>query len=125
MIADDHRSSHDRTSRLLVVDDHPDTIEILSVLLQMLGHETRSAMRGREALRTAFEFKPDLILLDIGLPDLNGYEVVRALRADARTAGCFIVAVTAWCRPRDVTHAKEAGSTRTTSSRSTSRAFAT
>ena len=95
--------------RVLVVDDHPDTTEVLGVMFQVLGYETRGELRGRDALRAAREFEPDLILLDIGLPDLSGYEVVNALRDDARTRERFIVAVTGWGRPQDVLHAKQAG----------------
>lgn len=87
--------------RVLVVDDHPDTVEVLSVLFHMLGHEARYALRGREALHLTRELDPDLILLDLGLPDITGYEVVRALRADARRPDRYIAAVTGQCRPTD------------------------
>ncbi len=95
--------------RVLVVDDHPDTAEVLSVLLHMLGHEARCALRGRDALQLARELDPDLVLLDIGLPDITGYEVVRALRADHRRPARFIAAVTGHCMPKDVTRAAQAG----------------
>ena len=95
--------------RVLVVDDHPDTAEVLSVLFQMLGHETRAALRGREALQLAREQDPDLVLLDIGLPDITGYEVVRALRADARRPDRFIAAMTGLTRPTDISRALTAG----------------
>lgn len=95
--------------RVLVVDDHPDTAEVLSVLFQMLGHATRCALRGRDALRLARELDPHLILLDIGLPDITGYEVVRALRAEPRNPGRYIAAVTGHCRPADVSRATSVG----------------
>jgi CheY-like chemotaxis protein len=95
--------------RVLIVDDHPDTAEVLSVLFHMLGHETRSALRGRDALQLAREIDPDLILLDIGLPDITGYEVVRALRSDSRRPDRYIAAVTGHCRPADVSRAVLAG----------------
>jgi CheY-like chemotaxis protein len=95
--------------RVLVVDDHPDTAEVLSVLFHMLGHEARAAVRGRDALRIAREMDPDLILLDIGLPDITGYEVVRALRADARRPERFIAAVTGHGLPKDISRAEQAG----------------
>jgi CheY-like chemotaxis protein len=95
--------------RVLVVDDHPDTAEVLAVLFHMLGHEARCALRGRDALQIARELDPDLILLDIGLPDITGYEVIRALRADARRPARYIAAVTGHCHPKDVSRATQAG----------------
>jgi two-component system, sensor histidine kinase len=98
-----------RSYRVLVVDDHPDTAEVLSTLFHMLGHETRSARRGREALELAQANDFDVILLDIGLPDLSGYDVVRELRADPRNPDRYITAVTGHCRPSDVSRAVLAG----------------
>lgn len=95
--------------RVLVVDDHPDTAEVLSVLFQMLGHETHSALRGRDALQIAHELDPDVILLDIGLPDMTGYEVVRALRSDTGRQSRFIAAVTGHGRPSDIARTAMAG----------------
>jgi CheY-like chemotaxis protein len=95
--------------RVLIVDDHPDTAEVLAVLFHMLGHEARCALRGRDALQLAREIDPDLILLDIGLPDITGYEVVRALRADQRRPERFIAAVTGHCLPKDVSRSTQAG----------------
>ncbi|HWO17996.1 MAG TPA: response regulator [Kofleriaceae bacterium] len=98
-----------RSYRVLVVDDHPDTAEVLSVLFKMLGHETRSSRRGREALELAREHDFDLILLDIGLPDLSGYEVVRELRADPRRPDRYITAVTGHGRPSDIARSVHEG----------------
>jgi CheY-like chemotaxis protein len=95
--------------RVLVVDDHPDAAEVISVFFEMLGHVTRCALRGRDALQLARELDPHLILLDIGLPDLTGYEVVRALRAEQRTSARYVAAVTGHCRPADVSRAISAG----------------
>jgi CheY-like chemotaxis protein len=95
--------------RVLVVDDHPDTAEVLSVLFQMLGHETHCALRGKDALQLARELDPDLILLDIGLPDISGYDVIRALRADPQRPARFIAAVTGLTRPSDISRAVTAG----------------
>ena len=95
--------------RVLVVDDHPDTAEVLSVLFQMLGHETHCALRGRDALWIARELDPHVILLDIGLPDITGYDVLRSLRADAGRPSRFIAAVTGHGRPSDISRAVTAG----------------
>jgi len=101
--------AHAESARVLIVDDHPDTAEVLSVIFTMLGHETRSAPRGREALRTARSFDPTLVMLDIGLPDISGYEVVNALRAANNGGDRYIVAVTGWSRKDDIEKAKQAG----------------
>jgi DNA-binding response OmpR family regulator len=99
----------DHTRRVLIVDDQPDTTAILTVLFTMLGHDTRSAHRGRHAIRLARDFGPDLILLDIGLPDISGYEVVRALRTNATRPDRVIAAVTGRSQYRDLERAIEAG----------------
>lgn len=99
----------DDAHRVLIVDDHPDTAEILAVMFELLGHETRSAPRGREALRTARSFDPALVVLDIGLPDISGYEVVNALRAATNGQDRYIVAVTGWSGRDDIEKAKRAG----------------
>jgi DNA-binding response OmpR family regulator len=108
-VMDGAQSSVGGVRRVLVVDDHPDTTEILSIVFTMLGCEAVSTSRGREALRLAREFDPELILLDIGLPDINGFEVVHALRAESRGTDRFIVAVTGWSRPQDIARAKQTG----------------
>lgn len=95
--------------RVLVVDDHHDTAEVLSVMLEMLGHEPRCAHRGHEAIATAREWDPDLVLLDIGLPDLSGHQVAQALRSDPTTARCDIIAVTCWDNPDDIARSMSAG----------------
>ena len=65
--------------RVLVVDDNVDSAESLNVLLKLAGNETRAAYDGLEALEAAAQFRPNVILLDIGLPELNGYEVARTI----------------------------------------------
>ena len=66
--------------RILVVDDHPSSAEVLSLLLRRLGHEVETANDGNAALGVAERFKPEIALLDLVLPDMDGYEVSRRLR---------------------------------------------
>jgi CheY-like chemotaxis protein len=66
--------------RVLVVDDCPDTVWCLASLARMWGHDARTACDGETALRVAAEFKPDVVLVDLGLPGLDGFEVTRRLR---------------------------------------------
>jgi two-component system OmpR family response regulator len=70
--------------RLLVVDDEPTIVSLLSASLRFVGFDVRTAASGSEALRVAADFKPELLVLDVMLPDYDGFEVVRRLRADGR-----------------------------------------
>lgn len=97
-----------RPLRVLIVDDHVDTTDALCVLFSVLGEDLRSARTGAEALRAAREYEPDLVLLDIGLPDINGYELTRMLRLKHGTVP-YIVAITGWCRDEDRARAFAAG----------------
>ena len=95
--------------RVLVVDDNVDAAATLEVLLKSLGHETRMAHDGARALDIAREFRPEVILLDIGMPGLDGYEVARRLRAMNHGQNFCIVAITGWGQDADRTRTKEAG----------------
>ena len=95
--------------RVLVVDDCPDTTESLRILLDLWGHEVRTAHSGAEALGLAPALLPEVILLDIGLPGLDGYEVARRLRRLPGLADAFVIAVTGYSREQDLARAREAG----------------
>jgi len=94
---------------VLVVDDNPLNLELVHDVLSAAGFTVRQACSGEEALRSARELQPDLILLDIGLPGMDGYAAVRALRADPATRGILAVALTAFAMPEDEARAREAG----------------
>ena len=98
-----------RPRRVLVVDDNSDAAAMLDMLLRSLGHEARVAHDGLAALRVAEEFQPDVVLLDIGMPGLDGYEVARRLRTLARERPLRIVAVTGWGQDADRQRSREAG----------------
>jgi PAS domain S-box-containing protein len=95
--------------RILVVDDNRDAAESLETLLQLWGHETRSAHDGPQALAVAAEFWPEIVLLDIGLPGMDGYEVARQMRALPGGERALIVAVTGYGRSSDRLKSQEAG----------------
>ena len=95
--------------RILVADDNKDAAESLAMLLEMAGHEVRVAHLGRAALSLAQVFRPDTALLDIGMPDISGYEVARALRAEPWAANILLVALTGWGQESDRRRALEAG----------------
>lgn len=81
--------------RLLVVDDYEDGREMLAELLRVRGFDVATAGSGREAVDAARAAPPDLVLLDLTLPDIDGFEVARRLRADPLTAGVHVVMLTA------------------------------
>jgi len=95
--------------RILVVDDNVDAALTLDLLLRSLGHESRVAHEGARALEIAREFRPEVILLDIGMPGMDGYEVARRLRGMNHGLTFRIVAVTGWGQEADRARAKEAG----------------
>jgi len=95
--------------RILVVDDNVDSAESLTVLLGLTGNETRTAYDGLEALEEAASFRPDVILLDIGLPELNGYDVARKIREQSWGEKMTLVALTGWGQDEDRRRSKEAG----------------
>jgi DNA-binding response OmpR family regulator len=94
--------------RVLVVDDNADAADSLAMLLQVRGDDVRVAYDGEQALFAEQEFKPDVLLLDIGMPKLSGYDVARRVR-DARGGEVFIVAITGWGQEEDRQRAREAG----------------
>ncbi len=94
--------------RILVVDDNVDAARSLAMMLKILGHQVLLSHDGPEALATALREKPDVILLDIGLPGMNGYEVCRSLRQQGMTAQ-LIVAITGYSQDKDRQVAAEAG----------------
>ena len=95
--------------RILVVDDNLDAAETLAMLLAAEGNETRTANDGLEALDVAAAFKPDVVLLDIGLPKLNGHEVCRRIRQQAWSKNTVVIALTGWGQDEDKRRTREAG----------------
>jgi CheY-like chemotaxis protein len=95
--------------RVLLVDDNVDGADSLAALVRLAGHDTRVAHDGPGALEAAAAFRPQVVVLDIGLPGLTGYEVARRLRADPDLAGASLVAVTGYGRDEDRERAREAG----------------
>ena len=95
--------------RILLVDDNEDASVSMAELLQLCGYEVRTAANGAEALRLAAEFEPQLVLSDIGLPGMNGYELAQALRQEAGGRRIALAAVTGYGQSGDRARAAEAG----------------
>jgi CheY-like chemotaxis protein len=95
--------------RILVVDDNRDSAISLGMMLSLMGNEIRTAHDGLEAVEKAAAFRPDVMLLDIGLPKLNGYDVCRHVREQPWGKGMFIVALTGWGQEEYKRRSSEAG----------------
>jgi signal transduction histidine kinase/CheY-like chemotaxis protein len=98
-----------KSLRVLVVDDSVDAAKMCSMLLRAWGHETRIAHNGPDALERATGFHPHVILCDIGLPNMDGYEVARHIRQNPHLEGVMLVAVTGYGQDSDRQRSKEAG----------------
>jgi CheY-like chemotaxis protein len=95
--------------RVLVVDDNQDVALPMARWMRQLGHEVRVALDGPAAIQLADEFRPEVVLLDIGMPNMNGYEVARALRSISWGRDLVLVAVTGWGQEDDQRRSAEAG----------------
>ena len=95
--------------RILIADDNPSNADLLDAHLDGQGYDTKLVFNGEDALAAAREWKPDLILLDVMMPKLSGFEVCRRLRADPATKGVSVLMVTALDQATDVETAVDAG----------------
>ena len=98
-----------RRRKVLLADDNRDAAESLSMLLELEGHEVQVAHLGRDAVSLAQEFRPDTAVLDIGMPDLSGYEVAEILRREPWAANLQLIALTGWGQDHDRRRALDAG----------------
>ena len=99
----------DTPRRMLIVDDNEDSARSMATIQRLRGHETRTAFTGPDAVAAAAEFLPEVVLLDIGLPGMDGYEVVRHLREMPALAGVFVVAMSGYGSAEDIAQARAAG----------------
>ena len=95
--------------RILVVDDNVDSLESTATLLGLMGHAVETAVDGLDAIRAAGEFRPDVILMDIGLPKLDGHGATRHIRSQPWGRSMVIIAVTGWGQESDRAQSKAAG----------------
>jgi len=95
--------------RVLVTDDNEDAAESLARMLRMMGHEVRTACDGERCIAACEEFRPDVVLLDIGMPNMNGYDAARIIRSRPWGSEVLIVALTGWGQEEDRRRAREAG----------------
>jgi PAS domain S-box-containing protein len=105
----DHQNGHPASRRVLIVDDNRDAARMMSVMLSMAGFTCHSVFDGPSALRAAVEFDPHVVVLDLGMPGMDGLEVARRLRAEDRYNAVLLVAVTGWDKEEDRRLTQEAG----------------
>ncbi len=103
------KTTQTRTRRILVIDDNKDAANMLASVLALDGHEVRAVYSGIEGLSEAGTFHPDLVLCDIGLPELDGYQVASRFRADPELGEVYLVALTGYAMPEDRERAIQAG----------------
>jgi PAS domain S-box-containing protein len=103
------RADQGATRRILVVDDNIDSLQSLTEVLEQLGHEVRAAPDGETALELARQFRPQVMLVDIGLPGMNGYDLARALRRTPELEQATLVALTGYGREEDRRASLDAG----------------
>ena len=89
------RPQFEASRRVLVVEDDLDSVHSMAVLIKMMGHQCQFAINGFAALEIARQFRPDIILLDIGLPDFKGYEIAKQLKWEPGLEATHIIAITA------------------------------
>jgi CheY-like chemotaxis protein len=94
---------------VLVVDDNEDVAESTAVLLRLWGHEVQTVHDGPSALKAAHDFHPEMVLLDIGLPEMTGHEVARRLRSEPEFTSVVLVAMTGYGQEDDKRQSQEAG----------------
>jgi PleD family two-component response regulator len=98
-----------RAPRVLIADDNPQGVELLEAYLSETDYEVQTASDGEETLRKVAQWQPDLILLDIMMPKISGFEVCKRLRKNPDTAGIVVLMITALDQPSDIDRAVEAG----------------
>ncbi len=107
--ADIEKPSARRKCRVLVADDLRDSADSLALMLRLAGHEVQTAHDGLEAVQAAAAFRPDVALLDIGMPKMNGYEAARHIRQQPWGQRMVLIALTGWRQPEDRRRTVEAG----------------
>ena len=106
---DAEKRSNAARRRVLVVDDNADAAISLAMMLKLAGNDVRTANDGVEAVEAATEYRPDVILLDIGMPRLNGYDACRRIGEQPWGREPFIAALTGWCQEDDKRRSRDAG----------------
>ena len=95
--------------RILIIEDNTDAVELLQSVLELKGHTVEVATSGDEGLELAFRHNPEVVICDIGLPGLSGFEVARAVRRNPDLEATRLIAISGYARPEDIKQSEEAG----------------
>ncbi|WP_246217439.1 response regulator [Paraburkholderia panacisoli] len=95
--------------RLLLVDDNPDALMSLGMLLELEGHDVTTANNGSDAIRLVAQVRPEVAIIDVGMPDVDGFDVARAVRSDRSLDDIILVALTGYAAESDKSRALAAG----------------
>jgi CheY-like chemotaxis protein len=95
--------------RILIIEDIPDLAEIISELLFHLGHEVIVALNGPDGIRKAKNYHPDVLISDIGLPEMNGYEIAEVFQNDSQLKDIYLIALSGYAQPEDAERSRKAG----------------
>lgn len=95
--------------KVLLIDDNHDFVTLTCAMLEFFGYETLAAYTGSDGLEKAAAVCPDVIISDIGLPDIDGYKVAQILRRNAATKNCFLISLSGYVQPSDFEASKDAG----------------
>jgi CheY-like chemotaxis protein len=98
-----------RSLRILIIEDNKDLAMLICSIFELLGHKAVSANSGIEGIKKAQEDRPNAIFCDIGLPDMNGYEVAKQIRSEELLNDVFLIALTGYAGQNDIERAKESG----------------
>jgi CheY-like chemotaxis protein len=98
-----------RRFRVIVIEDNLDAAASLRIALELDGHQVRTAFDGPSGIALVHDFKPQIVICDIGLPGMDGYAVAQALRSEDALKGTFLIALSGYALPEDMARSKEAG----------------
>lgn len=98
-----------QTLKILMIDDNLGLTEIMCELISLLGHNTISASNGPEGILKAKEFHPDVIICDIGLPVMNGYEIAKIIRSDIEIKNVYLIALSGYVGSEDIDYSRKMG----------------
>ena len=105
----DARGGGDKQLRVLLVDDNADGLKMFEKLLSRLGYEVRAVASGKAALELGTSFRPHVVLLDLGMPEMDGFETASAMRKQPWGAATTLIALTGWGQPEDIERTMRAG----------------
>lgn len=100
---------YNKSLKILIIDDNKDLADIMCQLISFLGYKAESSYNGKDGIAKARELQADVIICDIGLPDISGYEVAKLIRKDSIIQDTLLIALSGYAQSQDKDHSQEAG----------------